>query len=78
MNTFLAFLKNCSLPLELWEVFLNKTLTGLIGFFNMACPMYDAQNNMCKKLNRKFPEGAQLPCEYVNNPEQCPIVLMSS
>jgi hypothetical protein len=40
--------------------------------------MFDEQNNMCKQLNTKFPEGAQLPCEFVKDPSKCPIVMMRS
>ncbi len=45
---------------------------------DMACPMFDAQNNLCQQLQRNFPEGAQTPCEFVNDPSKCPVVMMSS
>jgi hypothetical protein len=47
-----------------------------LGDLRMACPHFDAENNLCTELGQKFYEGMQKPCLDINDPGRCPILLM--
>ena len=42
----------------------------------MTCTAYDKDKNYCNYLKMKFYEGMEKPCENIETPEKCPIVLM--
>ncbi|MFX1467007.1 MAG: hypothetical protein ACFFA5_11100 [Promethearchaeota archaeon] len=42
----------------------------------MTCDQYDAEAGLCKALDFKFRDGMDKPCEYVPNPNVCPIANM--
>lgn len=42
----------------------------------MVCPHFDDENQMCKELGQKFYKGMQKPCLDLDDPEQCPILMM--
>ena len=46
----------------------------------MVCDAYKGEGfteeGECTKLSMKFKKGMQRPCEHVQNPENCPLVIM--
>ncbi|MHA2365185.1 MAG: hypothetical protein ACXAC7_14595 [Candidatus Hodarchaeales archaeon] len=38
------------------------------------CTAFDEEKNLCTKLDLKFYEGMQKPCDFTKEPSECPTV----